>query len=213
MADPHDTEVAEQETGEAPALDPELLERREAALAQILKFGDPLLNSPASPVTEFDGELQADVERMVSIMHDGMGVGLAATQLGILRRLLIFQAGLDAEPTALVNPEIEWMSDEIAVAEEGCLSLPHVTVDVERPLYARVSGADRHGRQLKVEASGLEARILQHEIDHLDGVLMLDRTTREQKKGALRALREGSEYSPPSPDEDSDEAETAVAEA
>jgi peptide deformylase len=215
MADAHDTEVAEQETGEGPALDPEMLERREAALAQILKFGDPRLNSRASPVAEFDDELQREVDRMISIMHDGMGVGLAATQLGTLRRLLIFQAGLDAEPTALVNPEIEWRSEEIAVAEEGCLSLPRVTVDVERPLHTRVSGVDQHGRAITVEASGLEARILQHEIDHLDGVLMIERSTLEQKKGALRALREGLEYSPPSPDEDedSDEAETAVAEA
>jgi peptide deformylase len=217
MADAHDTEVAEQETGEGPALDPEMLERREAALAQILKFGDPRLNSRASPVTEFDDELQREVDRMISIMHDGMGVGLAATQLGTLRRLLIFQAGLDAEPTALVNPEIEWRSAEIAMAEEGCLSLPRVTVDVERPLHTRVSGVDQNGRAITVEASGLEARILQHEIDHLDGVLMIERSTLEQRKGALRALREGLEYSPPSPeedeDEDSDEAETAVVDA
>jgi peptide deformylase len=215
MADAHDTEVAEQETGEEPALDPEMLERRETALAQILKFGDPRLNSRASPVTEFDDELQREVDRMISIMHDGMGVGLAATQLGTLRRLLIFQAGLDAEPTALVNPEIEWRSEDVAVAEEGCLSLPRVTVDVERPLHTRVSGVDQHGRAITVEASGLESRILQHEIDHLDGVLMIERSTLEQRKGALRALREGLEYSPPSPDEDedSDEAETAVVDA
>ena len=140
---------------------------------------------------------------MTSIMRDALGVGLAATQLGIMHRLLVFQAGLDATPTAIVNPELEWLSDELAIAEEGCLSLPGVTVDVERPLHARVSGRDVHGEPLLVEASGLEARVLQHEIDHLDGVLILDRTEREQRKGALRALREGESYSPPTTDDDS----------
>jgi peptide deformylase len=197
MADAHDTEVAEQETGESPALDPELLERRDAALARVIKFGDPVLNSKASEVAEFDEDLHHDLERMTAIMRDGMGVGLAATQLGILRRVLVFQAGMDAEPTAVVNPEVDWLSEEAVFAEEGCLSLPRVTVDVERPLHARVSGRDEQGRSLVVEASGLEARVLQHEIDHLDGVLILDRTTREQRKGALRALRDGEEYSPP----------------
>jgi peptide deformylase len=202
MADAHDTEVAEQETAESPALDPELLERRDAALAQVIKFGDPVLNSKASEVAEFDEDLHRDLERMTAIMRDGMGVGLAATQLGILRRVLVFQAGMDAEPAAVVNPEVDWLSEEAVIAEEGCLSLPRVTVDVERPLHARVSGRDEQGRPLVVEASGLEARVLQHEIDHLDGVLILDHTTREQRKGALRALRDGEEYSPPTELED-----------
>jgi peptide deformylase len=113
--------------------------------------------------------------------------------------MLVFAAGSDALPTALVNPEIEWLSEEVVVAEEGCLSIPKVTVDVERPLHARVRGTDGRGEPLLIEASGLEARVLQHEIDHLDGVLILDRTEREQRKGALRALREGGEYSPPTP--------------
>jgi peptide deformylase len=181
----------------APTIDPELLARREEALAKLVKIGDPVLNSAASPVTEFDEELEREVERMVDLMHDAMGIGLAATQIGILRRLLVFQPGADAVPTALVNPQIEWVSDDVVVAEEGCLSIPKVTVDVERPLHARVSGTDHRGQPLLIEASGLEARVLQHEIDHLDGVLMLDRTTAEQRKGALRALREGEEYSPP----------------
>ena len=196
MTEHADTEVAEQDTAEAPALDPELLERRDAALAQVVKFGDPVLKSKASPVTDFGDVLHAEVGRMIEIMRDGMGVGLAATQLGILRRVLVFQAGADAEPTAVVNPEIEWMSEDLAVAEEGCLSIPHVSVDVERSLHARVSGLDLSGETLSLEASGLEARVLQHEIDHLDGVLILDRTDREQRREALRALREGSSYSP-----------------
>jgi peptide deformylase len=186
----------EVETDEADSaehqLEAELLERREAALANVIKFGDPVLKSKASPVVNFGPELRAEVERMIAIMRDGMGVGLAATQLGILRRLLVFQAGPDGEPTALVNPVVEWASEgDLAIAEEGCLSLPRVSMDVERP----------------VEASGLEARVLQHEIDHLDGVLILDRTPRQQRKGALRALREGGSYSPPVEDQAGDEGE------
>src|SRR5689334_21269890 len=114
-------------------LEAEILERREAALANVIKFGDPVLKSKASPIASFGPELRSEVERMVAIMRDGLGVGLAATQLGVLRRLLVFQAGPDGEPTALVNPEIEWVSEETAVAEEGCLSLPRVSMDVERP--------------------------------------------------------------------------------
>jgi peptide deformylase len=179
----------------------ELLARRDAALAHVVKFGDPVLKSRASAVTEFGPELRAEVERMIGIMRDGMGVGLAATQVGILRRLLVFQAGGDSEPTALVNPSIEWFSDEVVVAEEGCLSLPGVSMDVERPLHARVEGFDLDGDPVAIEAAGLEARVLQHEIDHLDGILILDRAPRAQRKGALRALREGGTYSPPVEDE------------
>jgi peptide deformylase len=134
---------------------------------------------------------------MIHIMRDGMGVGLAATQLGVLRRVLVFQAGNDNEPTALINPKVEWMSDELTIAEEGCLSLPRVTMDVERPLHARFTGRDVDGEPVTIEASGLEARVLQHEIDHLDGILILDRTERKQRKAALRALRKGESYHPP----------------
>lgn len=185
------------EQAEREALEAELLERREAALAQVVKFGDPVLKSRASAVEDFGPALRAEVERMIAIMRDGMGVGLAATQLGLLRRLLVFQAGPDSEPTALVNPEVEWLSEERVVAEEGCLSLPRVSMDVERPLHARIGGLDVDGEPVRIEASGLEARVLQHEIDHLDGVLILDRAPREQRRGALRALREGGSYSPP----------------
>jgi peptide deformylase len=185
---------------EREELEAELLERREAALAQVVKFGDPVLKSRASPVANFGPELRGEVERMIAIMRDGMGVGLAATQLGILRRLLVFQAAPDAEPTALVNPRVEWLSEDAVVAEEGCLSLPRVTMEVERPLHARIAGFDAEGDPLRIEASGLEARVLQHEIDHLDGVLILDRAPREQRKAALRALREGDSYAPAAED-------------
>ena len=200
MTEKSDTETEERDES---AVEAELRERREAALAHVVKFGDPVLKSKASPVREFGAELRGEVERMVGIMRGGMGVGLAATQLGLLRRLLVFQAGPDSESTALINPEIEWLSDEIVVAEEGCLSLPRVSMDVERPLHARFSGRDVDGEPVRIEASGLEARVLQHEIDHLDGVLILDRAPRAQRKGALRALREGESYSPV-PDEQGD---------
>jgi peptide deformylase len=200
MSEPADTETGERD--EESQLEAELLERREAALAHVVKFGDPVLKSKASPVREFGPELRAEVERMVGIMRDGLGVGLAATQLGVLRRLLVFQAGPDSEPTALINPEIEWLSDEVIVAEEGCLSLPRVSMDVERPLHARFSGLDVDGEPIRIEASGLEARVLQHELDHLDGVLILDRAPRAQRKAALRALREGGSYSPPLTEEE-----------
>jgi peptide deformylase len=186
----------------------EVRQRREAALTLVRTFGDPVLKSRASKVSEFGPELRSEAERMIAIMHDALGVGLAATQLGVMHRLLVFQAGADATPVAIVNPELEWVSDDLALAEEGCLSLPGVVVDVDRPLHARVRGRDPEGNGLMVEASGLEARVLQHEIDHLDGVLILDRTIREQRKGAMRALREGGTYSPPG-SEDSDEPDPA----
>jgi peptide deformylase len=188
-------------------LEVEMIERREAALAHVVKFGDPVLKSKASPVSSFGPELRTEVERMYAIMRDGLGVGLAATQLGVLRRLLVFHAGPDGEPSALINPEVEWLSEETAVAEEGCLSLPRVTMDVERPLFARFSGRDMEGAPIAIEAAGLEARVLQHEIDHLDGVLILDRTVREQRKAALRALREGGSYSPSAEEEIGEEGE------
>jgi peptide deformylase len=198
---PDDDELAT-EAEQPEGLDQEALERRSAALAQVVKFGDPVLKSAASPVTEFDERLAAEGERMIGLMRDAIGVGLAATQLGVLRRMLVFQVGSEAEPTVLVNPEIEWRSEDAATAEEGCLSIPGVVVDVERPLFVRARAVDVHGGPLLIEASGLEARVIQHEVDHLDGVLMLDRTEKDQRKGALRALREGGTYAP---DQDEDE--------
>jgi len=211
MSEPQ-TEIAEDELlvedegGEEVAptarqLDDETLRKRDAALSQVVQFGDPVLKSRASEVTEFDDALTKEIERMVHLMHDGLGVGLAATQVGKLRRLLVFQTNSDAEAQALVNPEIEWLSDEMEIMAEGCLSIPRVVVEVERPLYARVRGQDQNGAEMVIEASGHEARVLQHEIDHLDGVLILDRTERSQRKGALKALRRGEAYSPPT-DED-----------
>jgi peptide deformylase len=156
----------------------------------VRKFGDPVLRATALPVDRFDDALVAEIERMGELMHDALGVGLAATQIGVLHRVLVYRAYTDDPLTALVNPELEWVGDELEAAEEGCLSLPGVHVEVERPARLRVRARDARGEEIVVEAEGLEARVIQHEIDHLDGVLILDRISREQRKLAMRAMRE-----------------------
>lgn len=176
-----------------PALDPEVAARRAAALAHIRKFGDPVLRTKARPVDRFDEALRDEIERMGELMIDAVGVGLAATQVGVLHRVLVYRVQQESPVIALVNPEIEWKGGEEEIMEEGCLSLPAVLVDVERPLHVRVRARDEHGEEILIEATGLEARVIQHEIDHLDGVLILDRTSRDQRKEAVRALREAQE--------------------
>jgi peptide deformylase len=183
-------EPEDQDEEQEPALDPETAARRAAALAQVRKLGDPVLRTRARPVERFDDALRDEVKRMGELMTDALGVGLAATQVGVLHRLLVYRTQQDSPIVALVNPEIEWAGREEEIAEEGCLSLPAVLVDVERPIHVRVRGLDERGEPVMVEASGLDARVIQHELDHLDGVLILDRTTREQRKEAMRALRE-----------------------
>jgi peptide deformylase len=187
VADEH-TEVEELE--DVPQLDPEAAARRSAAMTFIRKWGDPVLKSRATPVDRFDDTLQQQVQRMAGIMKDAVGVGLAAPQLGVSQRLLVYRIGSDAPLITLVNPELEWHSEDRETLEEGCLSIPSVAVDVERPIHVRVRAVDERGEERLVEASGLEARVIQHEVDHLDGVLMLDRASREDRKEALRALRE-----------------------
>ena len=194
-AEATEDEPSDQEGEETP-IDPEVLERRRAALGEVRQWGDPVLKSRASEVKNFNPELEAEADRMIALMQGALGIGLAATQLGAMRRMLVFQAGPDSQPRALVNPEVEWVSDDLVTAEEGCLSLAKVTVDVERPLFARVSARDLTGAPILLEAAGLEARVLQHEIDHLDGILILDRTIREQRRAALRALRSGEHFDP-----------------
>jgi len=188
---PDDVEVEAE--GDAPAveeLDPETRARRDAALRRVRKFGDPVLRAVALPVERFDERLQREAEQMGELMHDALGVGLAATQLGVLHRMLVYKAYVDDELTVLVNPEIEWASEEREVAEEGCLSLPGVHVEVERSVSLRVRGRDARGEPLQIEAEGLEARVIQHEIDHLDGRLVLDRIPKQARKEAMRAMRE-----------------------
>lgn len=176
-----------------PELDPEVVARRAAALAQVRKFGDPVLRTRARPVDRFDDALRDEIRRMGELMGDALGVGLAATQVGVLHRLLVYRVQEHAPVNALINPEVEWAGAEEEIMEEGCLSLPAVLLDIERPIHVRVRGVDEHGDDVMIEATGLEARVIQHEIDHLDGVLILDRVTREQRKLAMRALREAQE--------------------
>ena len=175
---------------EEPAPDPELEARRRAALSFVRRYGDPILKSRATHVDRFDDALRAQVARMGGLMADALGVGLAAPQLGVSQRLLVYRIGSDASLIALANPEVEWTSDEREEMEEGCLSIPGVAVDVERPVHVRVRAQDETGAPRLVEASGLEARVIQHEIDHLDGVLILDRASKEQRMEAIRAMRE-----------------------
>jgi len=178
------------EADEKPRLDPELEARRVAAMSFIRRYGDPVLKSRATPVDRFDETLRNQVARMAGIMTDAFGVGLAAPQLGISQRVLVYRVGQDAPVIALVNPEVDWKGDESEQLEEGCLSIPGIQLDVDRPVYVRVRAHDEQGDERTVEASGLEARVIQHEIDHLDGVLILDRASCEARKEAIRTLRE-----------------------
>ena len=178
-------------------IDPETRARRDAALKLVRQYGDPVLRSRALEVVVFDERLADEVRRMGQLMHDALGIGLAATQVGVMHRVLVYRVDPDAPVAAVVNPVIEWVSDEREPLDEGCLSLPGVLVEVERPVHVRVRSQDERGDDQLIEASGLEARVLQHEIDHLDGVLILDRTTRDQRKQAMRALREAGTGSPP----------------
>jgi len=192
---PDDTDLELEERDEEvestePALDPEVEARRMAAMSFIRRLGDPVLKSRATAVDRFDDALNSRVSRMAGIMGDAIGLGLAAPQLGISQRLLVYRVGFDAPLIALVNPEIEWSSGEDETMEEGCLSIPGVNVDVARSVHVRIRARDEQGEERRIEASGLEARVIQHEMDHLDGVLILDRTTRDQRRQAMRELRE-----------------------
>jgi peptide deformylase len=183
-----ETEHVEGEVVEDGRLDAEARARRQLALAQIRQFGDPVLRMRAHELTEFDDDLERLVVRMRQLMHDARGVGLAATQVGILRRVFVFQRGED-EVLAVVNPVLAERSGETETADEGCLSLQGVTAPVERALRVTLEGKDEGGNELRLELEGHPARIVQHELDHLDGVLILDRTTDEARKQALAVLR------------------------
>ena len=182
-------ETEAEETVESK-LDPEVAARRDAALVYVRQFGDPILKTKARTIEIFDDALRSEVERMGALMDDALGVGLAATQVGVLHRLLVYRVQSDGPLGVLVNPKLEWSSKEEEIAEEGCLSLQTVHVEVERAVHVRVSAQDAYGEQILVEASGFEARVIQHEMDHLDGVLILDRTPRDQRKEAMKSLRE-----------------------
>jgi peptide deformylase len=193
MADEAHTEAHGEIAEPRERLDPEARARREAALKHVRKYGDPVLRSRALEIERFDASLIDEVRRMGELMHDAYGIGLAATQVGVMHRLLVYRTEMEGAVAALANPVLEWAGKETESAEEGCLSLPGVAVEVDRPIHVRVRAQDERGRPITIEASGLEARVIQHEMDHLDGVLILDRTSRDQRKQAMRALREALE--------------------
>ena len=174
-------------------LDPAARARRAAALKLVRKYGDPVLRSRALEIDRFDEALVQEVRRMGRLMNDAYGIGLAATQVGAMHRVLVYQTELNGPVAALVNPMLEWASKDKECSEEGCLSLPGVGRRGRAAVHVRVRAQDERGRRILVEASGLEARVIQHEMDHLDGVLILDRTSRDQRKQAMRALREALE--------------------
>jgi peptide deformylase len=169
-------------------LDAEQLARRRLALAQIRQYPDPVLRMEARPVEEFDEDLRRLAERMTELMKDANGVGLAATQVGVLRRVFVFAPSED-EVAVLVNPQLVAKSDEVSTDDEGCLSMQGITVPVERPVTVRLEGKDATGADVAFDLEDLPARIAQHEFDHLDGVLIIDRTTPEARREAMAALR------------------------
>lgn len=170
-------------------LDAEAQARRWLALAQIRQYPDAVLRMRARSVEHFDDDLARLADRMVHLMHDARGVGLAATQVGVLQRLFVFQAVDADDVTAIVNPELTVRTEETEVAEEGCLSLQGVLVPVERATRVTIEGQDLRGEPLRLELEELDARVAQHELDHLDGVLVLERTDDESRREALSVLR------------------------
>jgi peptide deformylase len=150
-------------------------------------FGDPVLKRPAAPVSQFDGSLATLVDAMYETMYEAPGVGLAAPQVGVQRRFFVYDVG--DGPHVLFNPEVVEATGEWDY-EEGCLSLPGLAFDIVRPRLVTVQGQDLDGNDVVVQGDELLGRVFLHEIDHLDGVLMLDRLDRADRKRALRTLRE-----------------------
>ena len=170
-------------------LDAQAQARRRAALAQIRQYPDGVLRMTAREVEEFDDDLARLADRMGQLMRDARGVGLAATQVGVLQRLFVFQAGDDEDVTAVVNPEITVHGDETETMDEGCLSLQGVLVPVPRAVSVTLAGQDLQGGRFERELEEMDARVVQHELDHLDGVLMLERTDDASRREALAVLR------------------------
>jgi peptide deformylase len=169
-------------------LDPERDARRRLALAQIRQYPDAALKMVARPVEEFDDDLVRLAERMKQLMLDANGIGLAATQVGVLQRLFVFQLE-DEQVVAVVNPEIVERGEETTVDDEGCLSIQGVLLPIERPATVTVAGRDEHGAEVRYSLEEPYSRVVQHETDHLDGVLILERTTPEARREALASLR------------------------
>jgi peptide deformylase len=161
--------------------------RRQLALAQIRQYGDPVLRMRANEVEEFDDELVRLTERMIGVMHDAEGVGLAATQVGILRRLFVFHD--EDEDRVVVNPVLTVRGKETEVDDEGCLSLGPIRMPVERAVEVTLDGFDAAGNPVHLQLEGMSARVVQHELDHLDGKMIIDRTDPESRREAMAQLR------------------------
>jgi peptide deformylase len=184
----HDHDQDREHEAEEARAEAEADARRRLALAQIRQYGDPALRLKADEVEDFDDDLRRLVDRMIHLMHDAQGVGLAATQVGVLRRLFVF-APDEEGPRAIVNPVVAERGDETATEDEGCLSLQGVRVPVERATRLVLEGKDPNGEDLRLELDEYASRVVQHELDHLDGVLIIDRTDDEHRKEALATLR------------------------
>lgn len=169
-------------------LEPDRRARRDAALKHIRQWGDPVLRAQTNPITDFSS-MEEQVERMTLLMDEAIGCGLAAPQVGSLGRFFIYKVEPDSPVIAVVNPQITWRSDETETDFEGCLSLEPIVVEVERPIACRVEAQTITGESVVIEAEDFEARVIQHEYDHVDGILILDRTESEQKREALEILR------------------------
>jgi len=150
-------------------------------------FGDPVLKQKAKDVTELDGALARFVDTMVDTMYEAAGVGLAAPQVGVQKRMFTFDVG--EGPQVLINPEVAEATGEW-VYEEGCLSIPGFHFEIVRPKVVTMQGLDLDGNELIIEGDELLGRVFLHELDHLDGVLMLDRLDPDERKRALRELRD-----------------------
>jgi peptide deformylase len=181
----HDDEPAELEHDHEQELEREA--RRLLALSRIRQYGDSVLRMTAREVEMFDVDLERLVERMTALMHEANGVGLAATQVGVLRRLFVFVD--DGEDRVVVNPAITKRSKDTEIDDEGCLSLRDVLVPVERAKEVTIEGVDTKGEPVVLELELPSARVVQHELDHLDGVLIIDRTDDASRRAALAKLR------------------------
>ena len=157
------------------------------AIQPIRYFGDPVLTTPAAPVVDFDKELRTLVEDLTETMHDAPGAGLAAPQIGVSLRVFVWE--VDGEFGHLINPTLD-LSEEMQDGEEGCLSFPGVFADTPRALRAVAKGFTMHGEPLVVDGTEFLARALQHETDHLNGILFVDRMPQDLRKGAMKEIRE-----------------------
>ena len=161
------------------------------AAYQIRLFGDPVLTQRASEVTDIDGKLVQLADDMVATMHDAHGLGLAAPQVGVQKRMFVYQLA-DAAPVTIINPTISESRGEWEY-EEGCLSIPGLFFPIVRPKEILLTGWDLQGNEISIEADEIEARCFQHELDHLDGRLLLSMLDKDQKKEAMRELRRRAE--------------------